>query len=253
MGKHLARAAARRKAQRRRDIIRLASAAGTVVVAVSALALTANGAVATAKAAPAASTVLDGAGTDAKAGVAAAAIAAPSYATLAYTHTSVHTVPKPKPKKMAVASATPARPEEGTLLAPLDVVQPTSPFGLRTSPITGVRGEFHWGEDFAAACGAGVHAADAGVVRAAGWAQGGGGNRIEVDHGNGLVTTYNHLATIGVREGQKVQPGELIATAGTTGSSTGCHLHFETIRNGTYTDPAAWQLLPLRRAAAGVR
>ena len=81
-----------------------------------------------------------------------------------------------------------------------------------------------------------------------GWHPWGGGNRVEIDHGNGLITTYNHLSGIGVRTGQHVQAGELVAQVGTTGASTGCHLHFETILNGTYTDPAKWPLQPLRHA-----
>lgn len=249
LGKHLARSAARRKAQYRRDIIRLALGAGTAVVAVSALALTANGAVPTLER-TSASTAVNGGSADAMDRRASAAVAAPSTATLSYARTSVGTVAKPKPKKLKVASAIPVRPAEGTLVSPLEFLNPSSPFGPRISPITGKPGEFHWGEDFAAACGTGVHAADEGVVTAAGWALGGGGNHVAVDHGNGLVTTYNHLASIGVREGQTVKPGELIATVGTTGSSTGCHLHFETIENGTHADPAAWELLPVRPAAA---
>ncbi|WP_353712875.1 M23 family metallopeptidase [Arthrobacter sp. K5] len=133
-------------------------------------------------------------------------------------------------------------------MAPLEVLVPTSHFGLRTSPITGSAGEFHWGQDFAAACGTRVFAADAGVVRAVGWHPWGGGNRVEIDHGNGLITTYNHLEGIGVKKGQSVQAGELIARVGTTGSSTGCHLHFETILNGKHTDPDNWTLLRLRTA-----
>jgi hypothetical protein len=127
----------------------------------------------------------------------------------------------------------------------LDVLVPTSHFGLRTSPITGSAGEFHWGQDFAAACGTNVYAADSGVVRAVGWHPWGGGNRVEIDHGNGLITTYNHLAGIGVRKGESVQAGDVIAKVGTTGASTGCHLHFETVLNGSHTDPEEWTLVPL--------
>jgi murein DD-endopeptidase MepM/ murein hydrolase activator NlpD len=86
----------------------------------------------------------------------------------------------------------------GTLMAPLETLQESSPFGLRISPLSGSAGEFHWGQDYAAACGTRVYAADAGVVRAVGWHPWGGGNRIEIDHGNGLITTYNHLEAIGV-------------------------------------------------------
>ncbi|KUM37718.1 hypothetical protein AR539_05100 [Arthrobacter sp. EPSL27] len=130
-------------------------------------------------------------------------------------------------------------------MAPLESLAESSPFGLRTSPITGSAGEFHWGQDFAAACGTRVYSADAGVVRAVGWHPWGGGNRVEIDHGNGLITTYNHLEAIAVKKGDSVRVGEVIARVGTTGSSTGCHLHFETILNGSHKNPHDWTLLPI--------
>ena len=132
-------------------------------------------------------------------------------------------------------------------MAPLESLVPSSPFGLRTSPLTGVAGEFHWGQDFAAPCGTRVYSADAGVVRAVGWHPWGGGNRVEIDHGNGLITTYNHLEAIAVKKGDSVRVGEVIARVGTTGSSTGCHLHFETILNGSHTDPRDWTLIPIKQ------
>ena len=136
------------------------------------------------------------------------------------------------------------RPRPGTLLAPLGALVPSSLFGVRTSPVTGAPGEFHTGQDFAAPCGTSVYAADAGVVRAIGWHPWGGGNRIEIDHGGGLVTTYNHLEAVALRAGDRVDPGEVIARVGTTGMSTGCHLHFETILNGRHMDPERWTLVP---------
>jgi hypothetical protein len=160
----------------------------------------------------------------------------------------VFTETKTAVQKLDVVSTQVRRPAAGTLMAPLEVLVPTSHFGLRTSPITGSAGEFHWGQDFSAACGTSVFAADAGVVRAVGWHPWGGGNRVEIDHGNGLITTYNHLEGIGVKKGQSVQVGQLIAKVGTTGSSTGCHLHFETILNGKHTDPDNWTLLRLRHS-----
>ncbi|UUL77780.1 M23 family metallopeptidase [Pseudarthrobacter sp. Fe7] len=60
------------------------------------------------------------------------------------------------------------------------------------------------------------------------------------------MTTYNHLESTGVHTGDKVQVGQVIARVGTTGSSTGCHLHFETILNGRYTNPLRWSFLQLR-------
>ena len=148
-------------------------------------------------------------------------------------------------KAPAESPSTMERPAKGSLISPLQFLTPSSPFGLRTSPITGQHDEFHSGQDFAAPCGTRVFSADAGVVRAAGWHPWGGGNRVELDHGNGLVTTYNHLEGIAVEAGDRVGAGQVIATVGTTGWSTGCHLHFETILNGSHTDPSAWKLISL--------
>ncbi|HKS01536.1 MAG TPA: M23 family metallopeptidase [Arthrobacter sp.] len=180
----------------------------------------------------------------------AGAVSASADAYVSYSRTVVFTAAKPASKKLHAASSKVQRPAAGTLMAPLEVLTPTSHFGLRTSPITGSAGEFHWGQDFAAACGTRVYAADSGVVRAVGWHPWGGGNRVEIDHGNGLITTYNHLESIGVKKGQSVQVGQLIAKVGTTGSSTGCHLHFETILNGKHTDPDNWTLVRLRPSAS---
>ena len=178
----------------------------------------------------------------------AGAVTASADTYVSYSRTVVFTAAKPVSQKLHAASSKVRRPAAGTLMAPLDVLTPTSHFGLRTNPITGSAGEFHWGQDFSAACGTRVYAADSGVVRTVGWHPWGGGNRVEIDHGNGLITTYNHLEGIGVKKGQSVQVGQLIAKVGTTGSSTGCHLHFETILNGKHTDPDNWTLLRLRHS-----
>ncbi|MDN4645623.1 M23 family metallopeptidase [Arthrobacter sp. PsM3] len=175
-----------------------------------------------------------------------AAFTADALALVAYSRSPVETTSKDGvPGELNVASAGLKRPAEGFLMAPLESIQETSPFGLRTSPISGSAGEFHWGQDYAAACGTRVYAADAGVVRAVGWHPWGGGNRVEIDHGNGLITTYNHLEGIAVKKGDSVRVGEVIARVGTTGSSTGCHLHFETILNGIHKNPHDWILLPI--------
>ena len=176
------------------------------------------------------------------------AFTADALALVAYTRSTVGTVSKDGvPGELNVASAGLKRPAEGFLMAPLESLQESSSFGLRTSPITGSAGEFHWGQDYAAACGTRVYSADAGVVRAVGWHPWGGGNRVEIDHGNGLITTYNHLEAIAVQQGDSVRVGEVIARVGTTGSSTGCHLHFETILNGSHTNPDGWTLLPIKQ------
>lgn len=126
------------------------------------------------------------------------------------------------------------------LAAPLKVMTPTSPFGVRVSPITGAVDEFHRGQDYAAACGTDVFAAAGGTVIYSQWHPYGGGNRVEIDHGNGLITTYNHLSSSLVKVGQKVERGDKIALSGTTGASTGCHLHFEVEVNKNVVNPVPW-------------
>ncbi|WP_307032753.1 M23 family metallopeptidase [Arthrobacter sp. B3I4] len=171
-----------------------------------------------------------------------------AHALVAYARSAVRTASKDGvPAELNVASAELKRPAEGFLMAPLESLHESSPFGLRTSPLSGSAGEFHWGQDYAADCGTRVYAADAGVVRAVGWHPWGGGNRVEIDHGNGLITTYNHLEAIAVKKGDSVRVGEVIARVGTTGSSTGCHLHFETILNGVHKDPHDWILIPIKQ------
>lgn len=129
---------------------------------------------------------------------------------------------------------------KGTLGAPLKSLVPSSPFGRRTSPITGQAEEMHRGQDFAVACSTAVLASAGGTVTFAGWHPYGGGNRVVIDHGNGLSTTYNHLQSSGVAVGQKVRRGQQIALSGTTGASTGCHLHFEVMVDGDVVDPLGW-------------
>lgn len=137
------------------------------------------------------------------------------------------------------AGQAPAQESKG-LRAPLASLKVSSPFGFRTSPITGAASELHTGIDLAGACSTAVFAAASGTVTEAGWSPYGGGNRIVVDHGKGLKTTYNHLASIGVSVGQSVGQSQQIAGVGTTGASTGCHLHFEVMVNGNTVDPSAY-------------
>jgi murein DD-endopeptidase MepM/ murein hydrolase activator NlpD len=128
----------------------------------------------------------------------------------------------------------------GSLGAPLAAMVTASPFGYRVSPITGGNGDFHRGQDYVAQCGTSVMAAATGTVTFVGWHQFGGGNRVVIDHGNGLETTYNHLSSFSVKEGQTVSRGDVVALSGTTGASTGCHLHFEVQVNGEVVDPTGW-------------
>jgi murein DD-endopeptidase MepM/ murein hydrolase activator NlpD len=152
--------------------------------------------------------------------------------------------PAPKAKVVAASApaapaSSPAAPSQG-LSAPLASMKVSSPFGLRVNPLTGSTGEWHTGIDLTGACSTPVFAAGSGTVVEAGWSQYGGGNRIVVDHGNGLKTTYNHLASIGVAVGQSVTKGAQIAGVGTTGASTGCHLHFEVMVNDKTVDPSSF-------------
>ncbi|MET3575896.1 peptidoglycan DD-metalloendopeptidase family protein [Bhargavaea ullalensis] len=97
-------------------------------------------------------------------------------------------------------------------------------------------GRQHNGIDIARPSGRTIVAADSGTVKAAG-PLGGFGNRIEIDHGNGYTTLYAHLASIGVKPGQKLEKGAQIGVMGSTGHSTGLHLHFEVRKNGALIDP----------------
>jgi len=97
---------------------------------------------------------------------------------------------------------------------------------------------YHKGVDIANKAAPSVLAADSGIVVVAGWPDGTGyGNRVVIDHGNGYKTLYAHLSRINVVAGQTVVRGNVIGQMGSTGRSTGTHLHFEVIRNGVYLDP----------------
>jgi murein DD-endopeptidase MepM/ murein hydrolase activator NlpD len=111
----------------------------------------------------------------------------------------------------------------------------TSPFGMRVHPITGVR-KLHDGTDFGVPCGTPVHAAAAGRVTSSGTA-GAYGQRVVVGHGAGTETSYSHLSRRDVAVGEAVSPGDVVGLVGSTGSSTGCHLHFMVVQDGTPTDP----------------
>jgi murein DD-endopeptidase MepM/ murein hydrolase activator NlpD len=124
------------------------------------------------------------------------------------------------------------------LVSPVRKMVTSSGFGYRINPVTGEAGEFHNGLDFALGCGTPVNAAASGTVTETSSTAGGYGNRIIIKHAGGMTTTYNHLQSIGVSKGQKVSAGDKIAALGTTGNSTGCHLHFEVLKGGSEVDPA---------------
>ena len=114
----------------------------------------------------------------------------------------------------------------------------SSYFGYRIHPITGVS-KLHAGMDVAAPAGATVVAAASGTVIVATYSES-YGNYVIIDHGGGLTTLYAHNTSLTVSAGQTVKKGDKIATVGTTGYSTGNHLHFEVRKNGTPVDPMGY-------------
>ena len=100
-------------------------------------------------------------------------------------------------------------------------------------------GSTHKGIDFAATTGESVRAANGGVVRSASW-NGGYGNVVVIDHDNGVSTLYAHNSSMTVKPGQRIEAGEVIAKAGSTGHSTGPHVHFEVKVDGETVDPRPW-------------
>lgn len=124
----------------------------------------------------------------------------------------------------------------GTFTHPCPGGYISSGFGYRTQPIAGASTN-HKGIDFAASTGTPIYAAAAGTVISAGYA-GNAGNLLVISHGNGLLTYYMHCNAIYVSAGQKVSRGQNVAAVGTTGNSTGPHLHFQVMLNGTPVNPA---------------
>jgi murein DD-endopeptidase MepM/ murein hydrolase activator NlpD len=130
----------------------------------------------------------------------------------------------------------------GWLSWPVTDTYITSPYGMRLHPILNYW-KLHDGTDFGAGCGTPVYAAASGTVVSA-YYDDAYGNRITINHGNvngvGLATSYNHLTSFAASYGEHVGRGELIGYAGTTGWSTGCHLHFMVFENGSTVDPMTW-------------
>jgi murein DD-endopeptidase MepM/ murein hydrolase activator NlpD len=125
--------------------------------------------------------------------------------------------------------------QKAFMRSPLSILRVTSGFGMRTHPISGKR-KLHTGIDYAAPTGTPVWSIGAGTVIFTGW-KGGYGNTIEIRHGGGVVTRYGHLSKILVRRGQGVRQHQTIGKVGSTGYSTGPHLHFEYLVNGVFTPP----------------
>ncbi|HUQ33786.1 MAG TPA: M23 family metallopeptidase, partial [Pyrinomonadaceae bacterium] len=141
----------------------------------------------------------------------------------------------------AAAVRRPLAPKAGAALSSVPSIWPVvgslrSGVGTRSNPFGGSSIEFHKGQDIAAPTGTPVSVTADGVIIIAGWVKG-YGNGIYVDHGNGITTRYGHLSRIDVVVGQTVKQGERIGLVGSTGRSTGPHLHYEVRINGEPTSP----------------
>jgi murein DD-endopeptidase MepM/ murein hydrolase activator NlpD len=155
------------------------------------------------------------------------------------------------PQEQVVEAAAPQAPSRSSGLAsqvvaatrpaPLDLVWPTSgPITTRFGQVGWTSPRGHAGVDIAAPWGAPVRAAAAGRVAVATRAGGAYGILVVIDHGDGLRTVYAHLSQLNVDPGESVERGELIGLVGSTGFSTGPHLHFEVLRDGALRDPIAY-------------
>jgi len=118
---------------------------------------------------------------------------------------------------------------ESVLETPVDEVCISSAYGPRW-------GRMHNGTDFALSSGKNIYAAESGTVSYAGYC-GGYGRLVKIEHDNGMQTCYAHCSEILVSQGQYVERGDVIALVGSTGNSTGPHLHFEVVENGSSVDP----------------
>ena len=121
----------------------------------------------------------------------------------------------------------------------------TSTFGYRTDPFTG-RTAFHSGMDFSGPEGENIYAVAAGMITFAGQ-KSGYGNVVEVTHGDGYVTRYAHASRLAAKEGDMVAKDQVIAYMGSTGRSTGTHLHYEVLANGRQIDPMTYVSMALKQ------
>lgn len=117
-----------------------------------------------------------------------------------------------------------------------DLSRIASGFGYRIDPVYKTT-RFHAGLDFTAPIGVPIYATADGTVKEAGFSTGGYGNHVVINHGYGYQTLYGHMSRIAVRSGQAVKRGQVIGYVGNSGKSTGAHLHYEVIKNGTALDP----------------
>jgi murein DD-endopeptidase MepM/ murein hydrolase activator NlpD len=138
---------------------------------------------------------------------------------------------------------------------PVRTAEFTSGYGTRTDPFRGGSAR-HQGIDLASPVGTPIYATADGVVSAAGWNNGGYGNLIKIDHGRGIETRYGHLSAILVSPGQHVVRGQQIARMGSTGRSTGSHLHYEVRIDGNAVNPIPFMksndyLIAMQKNGAG--
>ena len=122
--------------------------------------------------------------------------------------------------------------EKALMKTPINGARLSSPFGMRKHPIDGFN-KMHRGTDFAAPMGTPIMASGSGIIKRARWC-GGGGNCIKIKHNSTYETIYAHLKSFarGIKEGKRVKQGQIIGYVGSTGKSTGPHLHYEVIVNG---------------------
>ncbi|MBQ3193436.1 MAG: peptidoglycan DD-metalloendopeptidase family protein [Oscillospiraceae bacterium] len=126
----------------------------------------------------------------------------------------------------------------GGWVVPCSYTSITSPFGYRVSPTSGAS-TYHQGVDLDTGTGWSVVATRAGTVSFAGWGTA-AGNYVKINHHDGFSSIYMHLSSIGVRAGQNVAAGQYIGATGSTGVSTGDHLHFGISLNGVYVNPCSY-------------
>ena len=143
--------------------------------------------------------------------------------------------PAPRPALAAAVPAAASAPARSTSADWSGVTRVTSGFGVRYHPLLGTM-RMHSGVDLAARMGTPVLATAEGRVSAAGW-HGGYGQFVAIEHGNGYQTRYGHLAYIAVQQGQAVHRGDLVGYVGSTGMSTGPHLHYEVRQGGQALNP----------------
>ena len=130
-----------------------------------------------------------------------------------------------------------APPSNASWITPVSGYTLTSPFGMRKHPVLGVN-RMHNGIDMACPSGTPIYATRAGTVDTASYQAGGAGNYVQINHGDGYRSIYMHMTHYTVRSGQSVKQGQVIGYCGSTGASTGPHLHFGISYNGSYVNPA---------------